>query len=376
MLTTTAETTRASNGLADADDVFGIVEDGDTRRSNPMATMHMSNEGSNMIKASSARNSGAHPLHSAYSESLYHDAHDTFQAYTTFTTSSNQASGSTAASIQQRSTRYAYTMPYPIENTVDNYRGTRRPRPAALIRRAVSLGCRPNRFAGHMYRPLPLRSYESEAHLFPTAVASGSSNHSRTMSAGSMLRSTRPARLAVEDTPILREEESNSWVSDEPASVLYGGEEQRGSWASEEPTLASTLADFPVPPMDNPVGLLSMHVSNATSISSTNSADPVGALAGAIQSLNYSADVIRDILYDTRARGEQLPSITLGQMSAFERSWRELNEELLVGIYGRADTWLSAADVAYVDCVAIEMAATGGHWVWELFSEEAEEETF
>jgi hypothetical protein len=59
-------------------------------------------------------------------------------------------------------------------------------------------------------------------------------------------------------------------------------------------------------------------------------------------------------------------------MSAFERSWRELNEELLVGIYGRADTWLSAADVAYVDCVAIEMAATGGHWVWELFREEEE----
>jgi hypothetical protein len=81
-------------------------------------------------------------------------------------------------------------------------------------------------------------------------------------------------------------------------------------------------------------------------------------------------DAVRNILHDTRARGEQLPSINWNLMTPFERSWRETNEELLVGIYGRVDTWLSAADVMYVDCVARETAATGGHLVWELFGEE------
>jgi hypothetical protein len=59
-------------------------------------------------------------------------------------------------------------------------------------------------------------------------------------------------------------------------------------------------------------------------------------------------------------------------MSPFERSWREVNEELLIWIYGRQDTWLSPEDVESVDCVAREVRANVGHWVVGVLREEAE----
>ncbi|KAF1914308.1 hypothetical protein BDU57DRAFT_549510 [Ampelomyces quisqualis] len=369
LLAKTAGSNRASNGLADADDVFGIVEDGDARRSNTLTAMHMSNEGTNTPQASSARRSGAHPSHAHHNDSQYHDAFDTMHDYATSATTSILESASTADSNQHQSTRYAYTMPYPIDNTVDNYRGTAHLRTADLVRRAASMGCRPNRRAGQLHRPLPLRSYESEAHLHPTIGARGASTHARTLSAGNLIRSNRPAALGVERA----QDNSNQPGLDRPRDSSTPGESE-SLFEPTQSSVATTLLNFPVPPMSNPVGLLPMHVSRATtarsSISSTNSAPPVGSLAAAIQSISYSANMVRNILHDTRARGEQLPSINWTNMSPFERSWRESNEELLVGIYGRVDTWLSTADVAFVDCVGTELAATGSHLVWELFRED------
>jgi hypothetical protein len=81
---------------------------------------------------------------------------------------------------------------------------------------------------------------------------------------------------------------------------------------------------------------------------------------------------IRSVLSDTRARGDQLPLEDWNTMSPFERSWREVNEELLIWIYGRQDTWLSPEDVESVDCVAREVRANVGHWVVGVLREEAE----
>jgi hypothetical protein len=130
------------------------------------------------------------------------------------------------------------------------------------------------------------------------------------------------------------------------------------------------LSSFPVPPMQNPVGTLPMLVTRATL--SSDSAAPVSALLESCRSSRGSGAAIKRILEQTRARGDALPVIEWKSISAFERSWRELNEELLVAIYGRQDTWLSAADVAYVDCIGKEFRARPGHWVLQCFREEAE----
>jgi hypothetical protein len=135
-------------------------------------------------------------------------------------------------------------------------------------------------------------------------------------------------------------------------------------------SLATTLASFPIPYMQNPVGALPMLVSRATL--SEESAAPVGALVESCRSTSGSRDTIREILEKTRARGEMLPVLEWKSMSAFERSWREIKEELLVAIYGRQDTWLSSADVAYVDCIEKEFRARPEHWVLECFRAEAE----
>jgi hypothetical protein len=132
----------------------------------------------------------------------------------------------------------------------------------------------------------------------------------------------------------------------------------------------SLLASFPIPPMQNPVGTLPMFVARATL--SSDSAARVSALLASCRSSRGSGAAVKRILEQTRARGDALPVVDWKCMSVFERSWREMNEELLVAIYGRQDTWLSAADVAYVDCIEKEFRARPGHWVLRCFREEAE----
>jgi hypothetical protein len=165
-------------------------------------------------------------------------------------------------------------------------------------------------------------------------------------------------------------EEDNHFHNDEDS--YYNDQDSEGE-------LDDLIASFPIPPMRNPVGNLPMLVSRAT-LSSTStaritlsdsSATPVNELLDATRSAPSRA-TIRAILAQTRARGEALPVIEWNSISPFERSWREQNEELLVAIYGRQDTWLGSADVTYVDCIEREIRAHPGHWVVECLREEAE----
>jgi hypothetical protein len=171
----------------------------------------------------------------------------------------------------------------------------------------------------------------------------------------------------------------------EEDNYFHNDEDSYSNDQDSEGELDDLLASFPIPPMRNPVGNLPMLVSRAT-LSSTStalsnstaritlsdsSAAPVSALLDATRSAPSRA-TIRAILAQTRARGEALPVVEWNSISPFERSWREQNEELLVAIYGRQDTWLGSADVAYVDCIGREIRGNPGHWVVECLREEAE----
>jgi hypothetical protein len=137
------------------------------------------------------------------------------------------------------------------------------------------------------------------------------------------------------------------------------------------------IAGFPIPGMENPVCMLPMLVAAAT-----NPSDPtIDAQSTSQESASpfdpsndpeILATQIRFTLLRTRARGDALPLEDWTTMSLFEQAWREANEELLVWIFGRQDTWLSAGDVSSVDCVAREIKANEGHWVVEVLKEEAE----
>jgi len=59
-------------------------------------------------------------------------------------------------------------------------------------------------------------------------------------------------------------------------------------------------------------------------------------------------------------------------LPSFERAWRNVNEQLLVAIYGRNDVELTDADVTFVDRIAKELSdgvgQIGGYeWVGALF---------
>jgi hypothetical protein len=184
-----------------------------------------------------------------------------------------------------------------------------------------------------------------------------------------------------------REEDS---TSPDEKDYFHDDEDSYSCDGGSEGELDDLLASFPIPPMANPVGNLPMLVSRTTLSSASTalssarcpsaarltlsdaSAAPVNALFEASRSARASRSVTRNILAQTRARGEMLPVIEWHSISPFERSWREQNEELLVAIYGRQDTWLSSADVAYVDCIEKEIRSNPGHWVLECLREEAE----
>lgn len=138
--------------------------------------------------------------------------------------------------------------------------------------------------------------------------------------------------------------------------------------ALESTAIDMQLANFPIPPVQNPVSALPMLISRAT----TPHFSSTFASAAAYPDPDGLATQIRSVLADTRARGEQLPLEDWNAMSAFELSWREVNEDLLIWIYGRQDTWLSPEDVESVDCIAREVKADPEHWVVEVLREEAE----
>jgi len=271
-------------------------------------------------------------------------------------------------------------------------------RGARQARKKIS-GPAPATFVSSFHRPLPLRSYESEAHLFPTTGAQGGSSHNRAQSAGSLKRSGKPISLAIEAAPqsapplpvrsssirantIPLPPQSESTSGRSRLSSIRDDVEHEGRTTptvvdpSTGPTphgssLAMTLTSFPVPPMHNPVGALPMVVAQATT--TNESIHPVAVLLQACTIVTEQAARIKGILEQTRDRGDQLPVANWDSMSKFERSWRSDREELLIAIYGRHDTWLSEEDVEYVDLMWMELRASpSATWVLDLFHHDDE----
>ncbi|KAF3037948.1 hypothetical protein E8E12_005354 [Didymella heteroderae] len=223
----------------------------------------------------------------------------------------------------------------------------------------------------NFHRPLPLRSYESEAIMFPTADAQTNSSIRRSKSVTSIIASRRPAieTMAVPCvTNSLQARDSFEEQVDQEAASF-----------SQRSSSASTLAAFPIPPMDNPVGQLPMLVSRAVSsphsLRTTRSQHPV-ASASLEDTYRAIVQVAMDaVLQRTRSQAKGLPPVDWNRLTSFERAWREMNALLLVTIYGRTDAVLTETDIDYIDRVAEvlrnESADTEStNWVRRMFEAE------
>ena len=253
----------------------------------------------------------------------------------------------------------------------------------------------------NLHRPLPLRSYKSEAHLDPTSCAKGVANQDRSNSTHKeKMRCNRPTTLTIDAVPFaqaipLPPRSSSITVQDRrlplrPSSKATPGSqsqrhheappphvgdtgkdgcidltEPRTAITSCHPSMASTIASFPIPPMQNPVGELPILISRATA--HAESAVPSTYIAEAYRTIT-KAHII-GVLQQIRHQSSHLPVVDWDDLPTFERAWREVNEQLLVSIYGRRDILLTDEDVQYVDCISRELRGGkySSDWVRNIF---------
>lgn len=326
------------------------------------------------------------------------DGYETLDTYSGSASSSVLESAPEAGAEQSQTYWYADTTP---PDNADTPRAARLPATRHTAGHALMRIRGPNFMPPvvDFHRPLPLRAYESEAHLYPTSRAQGATSLNRAHSAGSLIRGNRPISLVMGEgprtcssqlmplpvrtssvrantIPILGQQRSNtrhSLPSHSRSSIAVGPN------ANDPDSVSITefLTDFqfPIPPMQNPVGSLPMSLSQATTaVPNPNATSPpIASLLSACRVVTTHVTLIRDLLEQTRDRGEQLPRADWAAMSGFERCWRMDHEELLVAIYGRFDTWLSNEDVQYVDLIAGELRASpAASWVYDIFREDME----
>lgn len=237
------------------------------------------------------------------------------------------------------------------------------------------------------HRPLPLRSYESEATMFLTAGAQAYPGRNRSKSVTSIVNNTKGTTYTMAH-PILP---ASSHICRSIDHIGQGSPKRDSPHhkISEQIDLcpvsslqysshATTLASFPIPPMVNPVGELPILVSRAATsppvLHPALSQHFVGTTSleetyRAITKVNMTA-----ILQRTRARGEQLRIVDWEQLNSFEQAWRKVNGVLLVTIYGRQDVVLDASDIAYIDCVAAELRNASNDadpmvWIRRMFED-------
>lgn len=239
--------------------------------------------------------------------------------------------------------------------------------------------------AVNFHRPLPLRSYESEATMFPTAGAQANSGHNRSKSVTSIIASRRPATETMALTSLTGSTQARNSLDDierefyernNSHTKISEQVDRDVASVSQRSSSASTLAAFPIPPMNNPVGELPMLVSRAASspqsLRTTPSQHPV---ASASLEDTYRAIVkysMAGVLQRTRVRGEGLRAVDWDKLTSFERAWREMNKLLLETIYGRNDVILDETDVTYIDCIARELRNESSNlettdWVRRMF---------
>jgi hypothetical protein len=224
-------------------------------------------------------------------------------------------------------------------------------------------------------RSLPLRGYQEGAYLTgPEATASPSiidrrrlRNAKSHMSIPVGMPTEAPGRLrrgsgrtvSIEAQRALHSRSQEAITHTSSSSNTKQPKNKGKADAEPRTSTATTLADFPVPPMHNPINSLPMLIARASTDDEVAAA-PVEALIAAFRNVSVAVNGVQKLLDATRTRGQELPDADWENMSAFERSWRMSNEDILLTIYGRRDSWLSSADVAHVDSIAAEVAACPG----------------
>jgi hypothetical protein len=199
------------------------------------------------------------------------------------------------------------------------------------------------------HRPLPLRSYESEAFLFPTARAQSSPHHNRAASlTTSPSRTHRPLDIGGLDEFSRRVGPSNLRIRNSPTKN----------------SRASTGAILKHDSME------SLNPAQSPDVPDSAATTGPGSLGHVYKAVTEA--YIREALKRTRDRGAQLPIVDWQSLSSFEVAWRNANEQLLVAIYGQYDVTLTSADVTFVDRIANEMKngvgqIAGYEWVGALF---------
>ncbi|CAO2657852.1 Nn.00g071120.m01.CDS01 [Neocucurbitaria sp. VM-36] len=199
----------------------------------------------------------------------------------------------------------------------------------------------------HQAIPLPPGSVLDTAHTDPLA----SPHTTRVKSGGDSQRNSRRVSTHMK---YLKE-----------AKTSNGLTELRIHDTSQHMTQISTLANFPIPPMENPVGELLITVSRATTRPDSSATSTSVSKAD----LTISKAHIAELLQRTRGQGARLPVLDWDSISTFEQAWREVNEQLLVSVYGRKDISLTNRDVQYVDCISRELrgGTYSNDWVRDLF---------
>lgn len=243
--------------------------------------------------------------------------------------------------------------------------------------------------AVNFHRALPLRSYESEAIMFPTAGAQAYSGRNRSKSVSSVVASRRPATEAMavprmtdstETRNSLDEIEREFYERNSFYAKISEQVNQDSVSVSQCCSSASTLAAFPIPPMNNPVGQLPMLVSRAISsprsLRTTASQHPLASVSLEDTYRAIITVAMEGVLQRTRVRGEGLRTVDWNMLTSFERAWREMNRFLLETIYGRNDVVLDEVDVTYIDRISQELRNESNSfesnvWVRRIFDDNA-----
>jgi hypothetical protein len=366
LLTSATESSTVSNGRGD--DVFGISGKEDSRRSDPfdlrhaVSTTEIEHHGTKGV----AIEHDLDFLHGGYelasSDASSRTGHD--GTYSRCSTSllrptsepSILESVSTDKEDKHR-TQYTYgsstptAAPSPTPILGSGSGSSPRSLPGRLRHRTSQwaqtflFGPRPNLVTGDFYRPA----------LFPASGGAGF--------------------VTIETTTYITKAESEKLDKDYDENDDLPFSPSRHTLESEATN--KVIAGFPIPGVENPVCMLPMLVAAATSppdliIDAQSTSQESASPFDSSNDPEVLATQIRFTLVRTRARGDALPLEDWTIMSPFEQAWREANEELLIWIFGRQDTWLSAGDVSSVDCVGRKIKANEGHWVVEVLKEEAE----
>lgn len=165
-------------------------------------------------------------------------------------------------------------------------------------------------------------------------------------------KTPRPCRSFLDDngdTIILPRDDDQASMEDQISSAVSDDVEEDGTESlSGRHSVASTIAAFPIPPMENRVGELAMTVSRA--VSPREFSETSNSIREAYRAATKAH--ITELLQRTRSRGAHVQTVEWNNLTAFEKTWREVNEQLLVSIYGKRDVSLTEADAEYVDAIA------------------------